>query len=378
MPTRKKSTRKKAGSATRGKSKARSKGRSADWRSRIPGWEEGPRIRDGLLVLGFLSAVGLGALAYRFATHNPIQRDRSAQAFVAPGERVIRQVSAAPETKVVPGRGLSGTVAVTDDFLKEEFTQAAEMPWQQRLAYWTRFARDPKNQGALKQLVQGLEIEDSAALMPERFNCTTFVETVAALARAKKAPMFANELLAIRYKGGQPTYDARNHFPEVDWIANNTTAGILRDVTAEMAESASIQVAVVSKEIRRGEWLGGQVRKGKVSRSLASVAQKDWGGPVRGSVSYIPVADLKKVEGQISTGMIVNIVHKDDGKHPVLITHQGFAIRDGGKVMLRHASRGTGEVQTVELATYVSRLKKQKLDKTWTLVGVNFNELLKP
>ena len=43
---------------------------------------------------------------------------------------------------------------------------------------------------------------------------------------------------------------------------------------------------------------------------------------------------------RVENGTIVNFVHKNAENKPVLISHQGFLIREGGTVYLRHASSG--------------------------------------
>lgn len=67
------------------------------------------------------------------------------------------------------------------------------------------------------------------------FDCTTFVETVVALATSKKAAEFEGRLKKIRYRGGKIAFAQRNHFPCIDWIPNNTRSGLLTDITEEVA-----------------------------------------------------------------------------------------------------------------------------------------------
>jgi hypothetical protein len=82
------------------------------------------------------------------------------------------------------------------------------------------------------------------------FDCTTFVETVVALATSKKAEEFEGRLKRIRYKGGKVGFAERNHFPCIDWIPNNVRSGLLTDITQEVAGHWGTQIAsaIVNKK----------------------------------------------------------------------------------------------------------------------------------
>ena len=69
----------------------------------------------------------------------------------------------------------------------------------------------------------------------DAFDCTTFIETVMALALDRDLGAAARTLQKIRYKDGQIGYATRNHFIELDWVPNNVRAGYLHDITAEVA-----------------------------------------------------------------------------------------------------------------------------------------------
>jgi hypothetical protein len=216
------------------------------------------------------------------------------------------------------------------------------------------------------------EIEDTMPLLGGRFDCTTFVETVAALVQTGRPEMFFNNLKAIRYRDGVATFENRNHFPEADWIPNNEKAGILKDVTAQIAQSGGVTVATTNKRIERAKWLAQQEKQGKVSRSIASVVEKKWPATIDAKVSYIALKDISKIKDKIPTGTILNLVRKNDDKHPVLITHQGFIVRQKGAIVLQHASQG-GAVRTMDLSDYLEKQSKESI--AWPLVGINLNQL---
>jgi len=195
---------------------------------------------------------------------------------------------------------------------------------------------------------------------------------VGALSRSNKAADFYGSLMAVRYKNGQPSFANRNHFPEADWIPNNAEAGILTDVTAQLAQQGGGTALVEKKKINRTLWLAKQLEAGKVTRSLASMAEKNWANPTAVQIQYVGFSDLPKVMSHIPTGTVMNLVHKSSDRKPVLISHQGFVIQEGGKTLFRHAS-SEGDLRTVDLATYLSKLRK-KGSSSWPLVGLNLNQ----
>jgi hypothetical protein len=86
----------------------------------------------------------------------------------------------------------------------------------------------------------------------DAFDCTTYVETVLALATAKKASEFEKRLIRIRYRDGRVSFVDRNHFPCVDWIAQNTHSGLLTDITTEIGKPWG--TAVASAKITKKQW----------------------------------------------------------------------------------------------------------------------------
>lgn len=86
----------------------------------------------------------------------------------------------------------------------------------------------------------------------DAFDCTTYVETVLALATAKKASEFEKRLMRIRYREGKISFLERNHFPCVDWIAQNTQSGLLTDITNEIGKPWG--TAIASAKITKKQW----------------------------------------------------------------------------------------------------------------------------
>ncbi len=260
--------------------------------------------------------------------------------------------------------------------LHEEFQKVQELDLGGRIQFWSAFLeKNAENREELIHLVKGRKIEDSAPLVPAKYNCTTYVETVASLARSGNSDEFLNNILMIRYRDAKPGFAQRNHFAEADWIPNNIRAKILTDITGRVAASAGMSARLEAKQINRAGWLNAQIHDRVLDRHLASLTNESWSRPVDVQIPYIELSKIKKVLAQIPNGTILNLVHKNDLNHPVLITHQGFVIREGNKVFLRHATL-SGTIHTMELTHYLrGLLSHQKAQKNWPLIGVNLNQI---
>lgn len=213
------------------------------------------------------------------------------------------------------------------------------------------------NRAELKSLGSGPLIQDTAPLIPKLFNCTIFVETVAALARSSKPQSFFKHLIEIRYFGSKTEYLSRNHFPEADWRSNNAKAGIISDVTASVAQAGGASLKSESKTLDRAQWLASQKEgSSAVARALAVAGPPDerWTKPQTYQLSFISRHDLPKVIDRIPDGAVIGFVRKNEAKRPVLITHQGIVVSEGGKVWLRQGSPG-GRVRSVLLRDYLRR-----------------------
>ena len=129
--------------------------------------------------------------------------------------------------------------------LRSLFSGAEEFDRGERIGLWSAALRgNPR----LLYWLEGASARvpnDNVPYVPEAFDCTTFVETVAALARSESPRRLMGNIIAIRYNNSEPGWMNRNHFPEADWIPNNARAGILRDITADVARTAGIEPRTV-------------------------------------------------------------------------------------------------------------------------------------
>jgi hypothetical protein len=130
---------------------------------------------------------------------------------------------------------------------------------------------------------------------------------------------------------------------------------------------SGVAVQVVSKHIERKRWVHEQVKKDRVSRTLASVDSPDW-GDVKAQVKYLPIQEIQRFVKNIPSGTILNLVHKDNPKKPVLITHQGLVVHRGGEILFRHANPG-GKMSSEPLEGYLRHLIES--DQRRSVLGVN-------
>ncbi len=258
-------------------------------------------------------------------------------------------------------------------FLKKDFEKAKRKSLPSRISFWSRQVQKNPSQ-FLKQwksasAPQAPEIKDQAPLIPDQFNCTTYVETIAALARSNSANDFFPELKKIRYRNGRATFGSRNHFPSGDWIPNNVTAGLLNDITQSVAKKAELEVAFQEKTIMRKRWIDRQLNKGRISRGLATFVKSYWKEEVPVKLPYIGLDQFDSVKKHIPQGTVLNVVRQSKSDYDVLISHQGFIIRSGDQVYFRHASID-GKVKTVSLDRYL----KAQSNEDWKVVGFNLNQ----
>lgn len=262
--------------------------------------------------------------------------------------------------------------------LEKEFAQVAGMALEQRLDYWSQKLQDKPTwmkDYETQAKTRAPMIADNAPLIPEKFNCTTYVETVVALAKSKAPADFYGNLIAIRYNGGKTNFFGRNHFPEADWIPNNANAGILRDITRITGLSVQAAASTQTKMIDRGKWFDGKMAQGQVNRKLASAVESAWREPVQVEIPFIATAGLQNHYKQIPSGTIGNLVRASKPKFPVMISHQGFIFQGKDGVAVFRHSTPQGEIKTNRLAEYMKSVTDHS-PKSWPMVGLNFNQIL--
>jgi hypothetical protein len=214
-----------------------------------------------------------------------------------------------------------------------------------------------------------------------RADCTTFVEQALALARASDQASFDSELAKIRYKDGTVSYETRNHFADADWLPNNISAGVLKDVTTDVAgKDVESVTRVISK---KAMYAGMTVEnlEGEKLKKLSPQEKKDrvakWRqlgdnyADEKVTISYLPTGKILKHAASIKSGTVVNLVQDAEEKYITLIFHQGLFIRKDGKEYFRNAVYDE-KVKDVPLEKLVKKFKSGRM------IGINLAEPLEP
>jgi hypothetical protein len=235
----------------------------------------------------------------------------------------------------------------------------------------------------------------------DAFDCTTFVETVMAASLATDRASFEKKLAEIRYADGRQDFLDRNHFPEIDWIANNVKAGFVTDITEKLFPALKKTASAV---VDKGAWFAAMnadsiepkerdlAEREKLAAELRAKAKNY--APVAISLNYLPVAAFFKSDSlpkegstqnakadpavlrRIPSGTIFNVVREgwpQGGSTPLLVSHQGFVIQKRRATYMRHAAQGK-EVMDVPLAEYFEKY----LQGPTTVRGINLLQVNLP
>lgn len=198
----------------------------------------------------------------------------------------------------------------------------------------------------------------------DKLDCTTFVETVAALVLCDKQQSFSyafykQNLTRIRYRGGRREgYLSRLHYFS-DWIADNERKGIVREYTCEISPYTwPVSLHFMSSHPEAYPAL-------KASPALVERLKKLESSWHSFAMPYIPKAWLDRdfCKLPIRNGSILALTTSVDGLD---VSHVGFACWKGGKLHLIHASSQKGKVILDTLSLY----DYQKNKKTHTGVRV--------
>jgi len=159
-------------------------------------------------------------------------------------------------------------------------------------------------------------------------DCFTYLDYVEAMRLSRSLEEFERNLRAVRYRGGEVAYGARNHF-FTDWAASPR----VEDVTGLVGKG---RVTRVPKTLNR---------KGDGSCLLPGIRQ------VFRQIGFLPSSALdESAAAGMRTGDYVGIFTEDEGLD---VTHVGIAITDGGEILFRHASSVEGKVVDEDFRLYV-------------------------
>ncbi|HYK63957.1 MAG TPA: N-acetylmuramoyl-L-alanine amidase-like domain-containing protein [Patescibacteria group bacterium] len=154
------------------------------------------------------------------------------------------------------------------------------------------------------------------------FDCVTYIETVLALALASSAEDFVEWLRKIRYEGGRIQWERRNHYM-TGWIRSN-----LRNPIIKPASIAALPA----------------LRKERVLNTVPGLP------PQRTLMKCVPKRAMPRLAPRLQTGDLMFFV--STRKH-LDVFHAGIIVRDGQRLLMRHASRSRGGVVEQKLSEFL-------------------------
>ena len=154
------------------------------------------------------------------------------------------------------------------------------------------------------------------------FDCVTYIETVVALARASNVDDFTEWLRKIRYERGRIQWQRRNHYMTL-WIRNNVRYGIVRPVSMPA-------VPILRME--------------RVLNVVPGLAAQ------RTRVKCVAKRAVPRLEPHLQSGDLIFFVST---RKNLDVFHAGIIVRDGKRVLMRHASRSQGVVVEQALSEFL-------------------------
>ena len=187
-----------------------------------------------------------------------------------------------------------------------------------------------------------LEVNDREQLVvnTRQLDCTTLVETVAALAicvKEKKRDFcsFCQVLRVLRYRDGRiDGYPSRLHC-FTDWIEDNARMGLVKEVSSEGKPFTAVQTVSVSFMSRHPEAYKALKARPELVKVIARQEKQLTGRRYR----YIPkeaVKDTKALREAVKDGDILAITTSKQGLD---IAHLGFAVWRQDGLHLLNASQ---------------------------------------
>jgi hypothetical protein len=170
-------------------------------------------------------------------------------------------------------------------------------------------------------------------------DCVTFIENVVALtwllrSQQRSFKTYQKLLHRMRYRQGRlQDYTSRLHYFS-DWIHDNQTKGIIRNVTTEIG-GRPLKKAITFMTTHPD--LYPLLKNAESLRAMKSVERKIG----KRSLFFVPKKALRRFEDRIHDGDIIAITSNTEGLD---IQHVGIAARLKNSIHLLHASSREGKV----------------------------------
>jgi len=244
----------------------------------------------------------------------------------------------------------------------QRWKNATERPLQQRvLEISAGFLGTPY---AFSPLGEGEGVDADPLFRWDAVDCLTFVEETLALSLADTWEEMLPLLNDIRYEKGKPSYEARNHVMEAQWLPLNLKKGYIKSLAPSLP---SRHIKQVQTQLTQETWKHAEGQSLKLP-----VGARPLG---RFTMEMIPVAQAMPLFSKLPEGSVVVFIRADSSKRITRVRHVGFLVHGPKAPMLRHASRTFKKVVDEPIERYIRR---NLAHASWTIEGVAIYELQKP
>ena len=191
----------------------------------------------------------------------------------------------------------------------------------------------------------------------DELDCTTYVETVYALARTTLSQRttwrdFANNLESVRYRNGEMTdYASRLHYIS-DWIMNNSARGNVKEITTEFGGCKYIikTIDFMSKHREYYPAMADSTIYEKIRNY--EIGYRSHRFPyIKKELLY-----TKNIINEFESGDIIAMVTKTEGLD---ISHLGLVLKENNKLYFINASMGGKKVQ-IEKSQFADYMKNNR------------------
>lgn len=187
-------------------------------------------------------------------------------------------------------------------------------------------------------------------------DCVTFVENCLTFARCVKQGKtsfddYKSELKKIRYRDGAiDGYASRLHY-FCDWIWDNESKGIVKNITAEIGGiEYNKKIDFMTTHTKSYKQLSNSTELEGVKAAEEAINSRNY--------YYIPTKDISKAYDLMQNGDIIATTTNIGGLD---VTHTGYIYKEGGGTYFLHASSKSKQViiSQNELADYVAEDSKK-------------------
>ena len=191
----------------------------------------------------------------------------------------------------------------------------------------------------------------------DELDCTTYVETVYALARTTLSQRttwrdFANNLESVRYRNGEMTdYASRLHYIS-DWIMNNSARGNIKEITTEFGGCKYIikTIDFMSKHREYYPAMADSTIYEKIRNY--EIGYRSHRFPyIKKELLY-----TKNIINEFESGDIIAMVTKTEGLD---ISHLGLVLKENNKLYFINASMRGKKVQ-IEKSQFADYMKNNR------------------